>query len=173
MWSVDSRVVPDLELEGLFKRHFTKVEFFTGTVMDSLDLSRVKVCIRGTTSLSVRGIQAVFRYRTRTLVWCWRTSTARIRTQKTRRTSCGWSPSRTTRATSVWSCSSCSTTTRLVRLTRLSPASSDWSPSNTPSICHGELHPAGAAGEIASGHGFEVTNAALGLQAVARFGSGP
>ncbi|CAJ0582552.1 unnamed protein product, partial [Mesorhabditis spiculigera] len=37
------RVVPDLELEGLFKRHFTKVEFFTGTVMDSLDLSRVKV----------------------------------------------------------------------------------------------------------------------------------
>ncbi|VDL75949.1 unnamed protein product [Nippostrongylus brasiliensis] len=36
------RVVPDLELEGLFKRHFTKVEFFTGTVMDSLDLSRVK-----------------------------------------------------------------------------------------------------------------------------------
>jgi potassium large conductance calcium-activated channel subfamily M alpha protein 1 len=37
------RVVPDLELEGLFKRHFTKVEFFTGTVMDSIDLSRVKV----------------------------------------------------------------------------------------------------------------------------------
>ncbi|CAI2352438.1 unnamed protein product [Caenorhabditis sp. 36 PRJEB53466] len=37
------RVVPDLELEGLFKRHFTKVEFFTGTVMDSLDLSRVKI----------------------------------------------------------------------------------------------------------------------------------
>nr|ACC68842.1 calcium-activated potassium channel [Ascaris suum] len=37
------RVPPDLELEGLFKRHFTKVEFFTGTVMDSIDLSRVKV----------------------------------------------------------------------------------------------------------------------------------
>ncbi|CAK5085434.1 unnamed protein product [Meloidogyne enterolobii] len=37
------RVVPDLELEGLFKRHFTKVEFFTGTVMDSIDLQRVKV----------------------------------------------------------------------------------------------------------------------------------
>lgn len=36
---------PDLELEGLFKRHFTKVEFFTGTVMDSIDLSRVKVRI--------------------------------------------------------------------------------------------------------------------------------
>lgn len=36
-------MVPDLELEGLFKRHFTKVEFFTGTVMDSIDLSRVKV----------------------------------------------------------------------------------------------------------------------------------
>uniref|UniRef100_A0A0N5ABA1 BK channel n=1 Tax=Syphacia muris TaxID=451379 RepID=A0A0N5ABA1_9BILA len=37
------RVNPDLELEGLFKRHFTKVKFFTGTVMDSIDLSRVKV----------------------------------------------------------------------------------------------------------------------------------
>ncbi|KAL3125406.1 hypothetical protein niasHT_002134 [Heterodera trifolii] len=37
------RVVPDLELEGLFKRHFTKVEFFTGTVMESVDLTRVKV----------------------------------------------------------------------------------------------------------------------------------
>ncbi|KAL3982936.1 Calcium-activated BK potassium channel alpha subunit family protein [Acanthocheilonema viteae] len=37
------RVPPDLELEGLFKRHFTKVEFFSGTVMDSIDLSRVKV----------------------------------------------------------------------------------------------------------------------------------
>ncbi|KAI6188951.1 BK channel [Aphelenchoides besseyi] len=37
------RVVPDLELEGLFKRHFTKVEFLTGTVMDSIDLNRVKV----------------------------------------------------------------------------------------------------------------------------------
>ncbi|KRX81498.1 Calcium-activated potassium channel slo-1 [Trichinella nativa] len=37
------RVPPDLELEGLFKRHFTKVEFFQGTVMDSIDLSRVKV----------------------------------------------------------------------------------------------------------------------------------
>ncbi|KFD54423.1 hypothetical protein M514_04766 [Trichuris suis] len=37
------RVPPDLELEGLFKRHFTKVEFFQGTVMDSVDLTRVKV----------------------------------------------------------------------------------------------------------------------------------
>ncbi|KAK0398295.1 hypothetical protein QR680_002517 [Steinernema hermaphroditum] len=37
------RVPPDLELEGLFKRQFTKVKFFTGTVMDSIDLSRVKV----------------------------------------------------------------------------------------------------------------------------------
>jgi hypothetical protein len=37
------RVPPDLELEGLFKRHFTKVKFFSGTVMDSFDLNRVKV----------------------------------------------------------------------------------------------------------------------------------
>ncbi|XP_003370273.1 calcium-activated BK potassium channel alpha subunit superfamily [Trichinella spiralis] len=37
------KVPPDLELEGLFKRHFTKVEFFQGTVMDSVDLTRVKI----------------------------------------------------------------------------------------------------------------------------------
>jgi potassium large conductance calcium-activated channel subfamily M alpha protein 1 len=35
--------LPDLELEGLFKRHFTQVEFFQGTVMDANDLERVKV----------------------------------------------------------------------------------------------------------------------------------
>jgi len=32
-----------LELEGLFKRHFTQVEFFQGTVMDANDLHRVNV----------------------------------------------------------------------------------------------------------------------------------
>ncbi|GIY29726.1 calcium-activated potassium channel slowpoke [Caerostris darwini] len=37
------RKPPDLELEGLFKRHFTTVEFFQGTVMNPLDLQRVKV----------------------------------------------------------------------------------------------------------------------------------
>uniref|UniRef100_A0A1I8F7H2 BK channel n=1 Tax=Macrostomum lignano TaxID=282301 RepID=A0A1I8F7H2_9PLAT len=30
--------VPDLELQGLFKRHFTQVEFFQGSVMNSKDL---------------------------------------------------------------------------------------------------------------------------------------
>ncbi|ESP01401.1 hypothetical protein LOTGIDRAFT_111687 [Lottia gigantea] len=35
--------LPDLELEGLFKRHFTQVEFFKGTVMDANDLFRVKI----------------------------------------------------------------------------------------------------------------------------------
>ncbi|XP_060077745.1 calcium-activated potassium channel subunit alpha-1-like [Ylistrum balloti] len=35
--------LPDLELEGLFKRHFTQVEFFQGSVMDANDLDRVKV----------------------------------------------------------------------------------------------------------------------------------
>ena len=39
--------VPDLELEGLLKRHFTQVEFFQGTVMDAIDLERCKVSIRG------------------------------------------------------------------------------------------------------------------------------
>lgn len=37
------RILPDLELEGLLKRHFTQVEFFHGTVMDANDLARVKV----------------------------------------------------------------------------------------------------------------------------------
>ena len=36
---------PDLELEGLFKRHFTQVEFFLGTVMDANDLHRVNVSV--------------------------------------------------------------------------------------------------------------------------------
>ena len=39
------RKEPDLELEGLFKRHFTQVEFFQGTVMDANDLDRVNVSI--------------------------------------------------------------------------------------------------------------------------------
>ncbi|XP_011136917.1 calcium-activated potassium channel slowpoke isoform X31 [Harpegnathos saltator] len=37
------RKPPDLELEGLFKRHFTTVEFFQGTIMNPIDLQRVKV----------------------------------------------------------------------------------------------------------------------------------
>ncbi|XP_076652260.1 calcium-activated potassium channel slo isoform X27 [Halictus rubicundus] len=37
------RKPPDLELEGLFKRHFTTVEFFRGTIMNPIDLQRVKV----------------------------------------------------------------------------------------------------------------------------------
>nr|AWJ68271.1 putative large conductance calcium-activated potassium channel BKKCa 1 [Hirudo verbana] len=38
-----NRKEPDLELEGLFKRHFTQVEFFQGTVMDANDLHRVNI----------------------------------------------------------------------------------------------------------------------------------
>ena len=34
---------PDLMLQALFKRHFTKVIFFRGTVMNTRDLERVKV----------------------------------------------------------------------------------------------------------------------------------
>ncbi|KAJ8958264.1 hypothetical protein NQ318_017408 [Aromia moschata] len=37
------RKPPDLELEGLFKRHFTTVEFFQGTIMNPIDLQRVKI----------------------------------------------------------------------------------------------------------------------------------
>lgn len=37
------RKPPDLELEGLIKRHFTTVSFFQGSVMNPIDLNRVKV----------------------------------------------------------------------------------------------------------------------------------
>ncbi|XP_043663278.1 calcium-activated potassium channel slowpoke isoform X6 [Vespula pensylvanica] len=37
------RKEPDLELEGLLKRHYTTVEFFQGTMMNAVDLERVKV----------------------------------------------------------------------------------------------------------------------------------
>jgi hypothetical protein len=39
------RKPPDLELEGLIKRHFTTVEFFQGSVMNPIDLNRVKVTL--------------------------------------------------------------------------------------------------------------------------------
>ncbi|XP_076459615.1 calcium-activated potassium channel slowpoke-like isoform X2 [Babylonia areolata] len=35
--------LPDLELEGLLKRHFTQVEYFQGSVMDANDLERVQI----------------------------------------------------------------------------------------------------------------------------------
>ncbi|ESO08881.1 hypothetical protein HELRODRAFT_168799 [Helobdella robusta] len=38
-----NRKEPDLELESLFKRHFTQVKFFQGTVMDANDLHRVNI----------------------------------------------------------------------------------------------------------------------------------
>lgn len=39
------RRLPDLDLEGLFKRHFTQVEFYMGSVMNANDLERVAVSI--------------------------------------------------------------------------------------------------------------------------------
>lgn len=38
-----NRKEPDLELEGLLKRHYTTVAFFQGTMMNAVDLERVKV----------------------------------------------------------------------------------------------------------------------------------
>ncbi|KAF9408662.1 hypothetical protein HW555_011726 [Spodoptera exigua] len=40
------RKEPDLELEGLLKRHYTTVEFFQGTMMNAVDLERVKETAR-------------------------------------------------------------------------------------------------------------------------------
>jgi len=36
---------PELELEALIKRHFTKVEFFKGSIMNTRDIERVKVIV--------------------------------------------------------------------------------------------------------------------------------
>jgi len=44
---VDSKR-PELELEALLKRNFTKVEFFKGSIMNTRDIERVKVIIRST-----------------------------------------------------------------------------------------------------------------------------
>lgn len=46
------RKPPDLELEGLFKRHFTTVEFFQGSIMNPIDLQRVKVSAEKISHLS-------------------------------------------------------------------------------------------------------------------------
>lgn len=50
IWSVNvveefstTRKEPDLELEGLLKRHYTTVKFFQGSMMNAVDLERVKV----------------------------------------------------------------------------------------------------------------------------------
>ncbi|MEQ2296210.1 Calcium-activated potassium channel subunit alpha-1, partial [Ameca splendens] len=36
-------ISPNLELEALFKRHFTQVEFYQGSVLNPHDLARVKI----------------------------------------------------------------------------------------------------------------------------------
>lgn len=45
MLHIDCRRLPDLDLEGLFKRHFTQVEFYQGSVMNANDLERVAVSV--------------------------------------------------------------------------------------------------------------------------------
>ena len=40
------RTPPGLELEGLMKRHFTTVSFYQGSIMNTVDLERVKVQVR-------------------------------------------------------------------------------------------------------------------------------
>lgn len=52
MLCVIYRKEPDLELEGLLKRHYTTVEFFQGTMMNAVDLERVKVNKHGALSLA-------------------------------------------------------------------------------------------------------------------------
>lgn len=42
-------ISPNLELEALFKRHFTQVEFYQGSVLNPHDLARVKVPAGGET----------------------------------------------------------------------------------------------------------------------------
>lgn len=43
LFSLCASISPNLELEALFKRHFTQVEFYQGSVLNPHDLARVKV----------------------------------------------------------------------------------------------------------------------------------
>lgn len=52
-----ARKPPDLELEGLFKRHFTTVEFFQGSIMNPIDLQRVKVRCSRLLKRPIRGFE--------------------------------------------------------------------------------------------------------------------
>jgi hypothetical protein len=52
------RKEPDLELEGLLKRHYTTVKFFQGTMMNAVDLERVKVTLCPSLSLLRRTLVA-------------------------------------------------------------------------------------------------------------------
>jgi hypothetical protein len=61
-----SRKEPDLELEGLLKRHYTTVEFFQGTMMNAVDLERVKVPMGFYNSIGVL-MDRVFRIKFRLL----------------------------------------------------------------------------------------------------------
>lgn len=49
----NDRKEPDLELEGLLKRHYTTVAFFQGTMMNAVDLERVKVLSYSLVSLVI------------------------------------------------------------------------------------------------------------------------
>ena len=40
-----ARAEPDLEFEGLLKRQHTRVKYFQGSLMNAIDLERVKVCL--------------------------------------------------------------------------------------------------------------------------------
>lgn len=57
----NNRKEPDLELEGLLKRHYTTVAFFQGTMMNAVDLERVKVLSNSLVSL-VKSIKTDFFY---------------------------------------------------------------------------------------------------------------
>jgi potassium large conductance calcium-activated channel subfamily M alpha protein 1 len=37
------RQTPDIELEALFKRYYTKLQYFIGSVMNIVDLQRIQV----------------------------------------------------------------------------------------------------------------------------------
>lgn len=57
----NNRKEPDLELEGLLKRHYTTVAFFQGTMMNAVDLERVKVLNECQNALSTKFFSLFFK----------------------------------------------------------------------------------------------------------------
>ena len=65
------RKEPDLELEGLLKRHSTTVKFFQGSMMNAVDLARVKVVALRNISRTVTCLLPtfIFLFLTNTHTW--------------------------------------------------------------------------------------------------------
>lgn len=63
-------ISPNLELEALFKRHFTQVEFYQGSVLNPHDLARVKVRLSFKLNPRQASLMSVCEYKAFSAGWC-------------------------------------------------------------------------------------------------------